>query len=423
MLRRLKIGGRVNMLIAVPLLALIAFAALGYIALQRSSVNGDEYKALKQAQDLRAATVPPPANLLGAWAEVNAIGVIAASAEGFTADGQDAIREHLRNIATAQQNFNTSMAYWSQQQLDQRVRIRLIDIGGDVGTKFFAAINSELKPAIDAKAPQRIIDVIGTLEWRFDLQQSGVQRALEFSNAEVASRETSTTDYVRNVVLYAGAAVLGLLVLTLLLSALVRRSIVRPIRQLAAQAKSVATKDLPEVVQTVQDLPADSAVPHLAAFDLGTHDELADLGAPQREGHVRDVGVLDPAQLGGEVGQRAVVADRAAHRNAKVDVAPRIAPDMQLVGLVTEGLVVQRLLDKQLDAGVFHRTGIDRHLVAHRPQQLVERRVQALGVQVPQRHIDRADRTDWRFAPLLADDHAGHQRRRQLSHLDGGRQH
>ena len=78
MLRRMKIGGRVNLLIAVPLLALIAFAALGYVALQNASVRGDEYKALKQAQDLRADTLPPPASLLEAWAEVNHIGVLAA---------------------------------------------------------------------------------------------------------------------------------------------------------------------------------------------------------------------------------------------------------------------------------------------------------------------------------------------------------
>ena len=64
MLRRLKIGGRVNMLIAVPLLALMAFAALGYVALERSSVRGAEYLALKEAQDLRASVAPPPASLL-----------------------------------------------------------------------------------------------------------------------------------------------------------------------------------------------------------------------------------------------------------------------------------------------------------------------------------------------------------------------
>lgn len=278
MLRRLKIGGRVNMLIAVPLLALVAFAALSFVALQRVSVRGDEYKALKQAQDLRAATAPPPASLLESWAIVNHIGILGATIDGFTEDGVAIINEELVNLDVAQARFEESIAYWSQQDLDSRVGMRLIQIGGDQGDKFFRQVNEELKPAILAKAPQNVIKVIKSMEWRYDLQQTGVMRALEWSQPEVVARENSTDDYVGNVILFAGLATLALLVLTLLLSGMVRRSIIRPIRRLAAQAKSVATKDLPDVVQTVQDLPPDSPVPHLATFDVGTRDELADLG-------------------------------------------------------------------------------------------------------------------------------------------------
>ncbi|MEQ1703180.1 MAG: HAMP domain-containing protein, partial [Ilumatobacteraceae bacterium] len=267
------------MLIAVPLLALIAFAALGYIALQRASVRGDEYKALKQAQDLRASVAPPPASLLEAWAQVNHIGVLAASPGGFSEDGLAEIRSHFDIINQSQVQFETSAAYWSNQNLDKRVEIRLLEMGGDVGRKFFKQVNDELKPAVDSGDAQRVLAVIRSMEWRYDLQQTGVDRALEFTQPEIAAREDSTDTYVGQVILFAGAATLGLLVLTLLLSFLVRRSIVRPIRRLAEQAKSVATKDLPEVVQTVQDLPADAAVPHLATFDVGTRDELAELGA------------------------------------------------------------------------------------------------------------------------------------------------
>ena len=100
MLRRMKIGGRLNLLIMVPLLALIASAAVGYLALQRSSVRGDEYKALKMAQDLKADTAPPPANLLEAWANVNQVAVIA-SADGWTADSHAEIDEHMAVIEAA----------------------------------------------------------------------------------------------------------------------------------------------------------------------------------------------------------------------------------------------------------------------------------------------------------------------------------
>ncbi len=46
MLRRLRIGGRFNLLITVQLLALLAFASIGYLALQLSDVNETEQRVI-----------------------------------------------------------------------------------------------------------------------------------------------------------------------------------------------------------------------------------------------------------------------------------------------------------------------------------------------------------------------------------------
>ncbi|MCE9623652.1 MAG: HAMP domain-containing protein [Actinomycetia bacterium] len=268
-----------NTLIAVPLLALIAFAAVGYFALQRSSVRGDEYKALKQAQDLRADVLPPPASLLEAWATVNHIGVIAASADGFSPDNVAEIDGELAALASSQVQFEASMAYWSQQGLDERVDIRLIQIGGRTGTRFFQVIEDELKPAVAAQDVQGVIEVVRSMEWRFELQQTGVDRANVWAEREVRAREVSTSNYVDQIVVYAGAGAAVILLLTLLLSVFVRRSIVSPIRLLASRAKSVASNELPAAVQYAQQLAPDAPAPHLAPFDIGTRDELAELGA------------------------------------------------------------------------------------------------------------------------------------------------
>lgn len=279
MLRRMKIGGRVNLLIAVPLLALIACAAIGYVALQNASVRGDEYRSLKLAQDLRADTLPPPASLLGAWSEVNVVGVLAASPDGFTPDVQAEIATHLRAIEVARADFEASMEHWAAQNLDQRVRIRFIDMGGAAGAKFFDAVDDELRPAIASGDAQQVLATIRGLEWRYDLQQSGVQRALDWAEREVAAREASTDDYVSRVMLFAGAGVALLVLITLLLSVRVRRLIVRPIRALAAQAKQVASTDLPAAVAAVHDLPADADAPRLAPFEVDTDDEISELAA------------------------------------------------------------------------------------------------------------------------------------------------
>ena len=106
-----------------------------------------------------------------------------------------------------------------------------------------------------------------------------MQRALDFADPEVIAREDSTDEYVKNFILYAGAATAVLLFLTFLLAFVVRRSIVRPIRRLAEQAKAVANKELPQAVLAMQDPSATGDTPHLAAFDMDTRDELAELGA------------------------------------------------------------------------------------------------------------------------------------------------
>ena len=267
------------MLIAVPLLALIVFAALGYMALQRASVRGDEYKALKQAQDLRADVVPPPASLLESWATVNHIGVVVASAEGFSADNLAEIEDDFATLASAQAQFEASMTYWSQQGLDSRVDTRLIQIGGFTGTRFFQVVEEELKPAVADQDVQQVIDVVRSMEWRFDLQQTGVDRAIVWAEAEVRTRELTTSNFVDEMIIYGGAGAAVILLLTLLLSVFVRRSIVSPIRLLAARAKAVANHELPAAVQQVQQLPADAPVPRLAAFSIDSRDELAELGA------------------------------------------------------------------------------------------------------------------------------------------------
>ena len=278
MLRRMKIGGRVNVLIAVPLLALIAFAGVGYWALQQASVRGAEYKSLKMAQELRADTLPPPASLLQAWAEVNQIGVLASSPSGFNSTVHAQIDVHFRTIAKAEHDFNDSMDFWSHQLLDKHVDDSLLGAGRDAGTAFFTVINTNLKDAVAKENPAGVLAAIQDLEWRYSLQQGGVQTALNWAENEVAFREARTNDLLDKVTLLVGGGAALLFLFTLLLSVRVRRMIVRPIRALAAHAKTVAAHDLPEVVQSLHDLPAGAEVPRLPDFQVSSsRDELSEL--------------------------------------------------------------------------------------------------------------------------------------------------
>ena len=120
MLRRLKIGTRVNLLIAVPLVALLALTVVSYVSLQRASVRGDEYKELKTAEGLRSAIVPPSANLLRAWAAVNQLSVLVSSPVNDRTNLE--IIDALTDLKSARTDYETTVADWRARPLDSTVR-------------------------------------------------------------------------------------------------------------------------------------------------------------------------------------------------------------------------------------------------------------------------------------------------------------
>ncbi len=276
MLRRLKIGTRVNLLIAVPLIALLALTAVSYIALQRASVRGDEYQQLKAAEALRSDIVPPPASLLEAWADVNHLAVLVASpvSDRTNIEIDDSLT-HLRDTRT---KYMTAIAYWRAQPMEPAAKASF-QSGAQTGEAFFAKVDNVLMPAMVTRDPATVISAVRSLEDSFKVEQVFIGASLTLVDREVSQREASVDNFVNKVVLVISAAVLTLLLLCLVVAFFVRRSIVRPILALSKQARRVATSDLPDAVHQIQSLPADAPMPTVEPFRIETHDELADLGA------------------------------------------------------------------------------------------------------------------------------------------------
>jgi len=276
MLRRLKIGTRVNLLIAVPLIALLALTAVSYVSLQRASVRGDEYKELKTAESLRSAIVPPTANLLRAWAGVNQLSVLVSSPVNDRTNLE--IIDALTDLKAARTDYETAVADWRARPLDPTIK-SAFEKSADAGNAFFAKVDSLLLPAVDARQPPETIAAVHSLGESYAVQQSLIARALDLVQDQVAAKEKSTDRFVGNVGVLLAGAVGALLLIVLITAFLVRRSIVRPILALSNRARKVADTDLPTAVHLMQTQAPDAPMPTVEAFSTGTHDELADLSA------------------------------------------------------------------------------------------------------------------------------------------------
>ncbi|MEO6125536.1 MAG: ATP-binding protein [Ilumatobacteraceae bacterium] len=284
MLRKLKIGTRVNVLIAVPLAALIVLAAVSFVSLQRSSVRGQEYKDLKLAQDLRTDLVPPRANLIAAWSSVSKIGVLVASPATSRTTAE--IQAELQKLDVARADYFAAVDFWRTQNLpaDQR---DAFEGGAASGSVFFDKVDSLLLSSMGGDRDVSIVlNAVRAIEYDYNIQQIYVGQSLELVQEEVAGREQSTNDFVGSVQLLIIAAVAALMLLLLVIAFFVRRSIVRPILALSAQARQAATTDLPEAVRQIQSMPADAPRPSIEMFHTSSDpngrqgkDELADLSA------------------------------------------------------------------------------------------------------------------------------------------------
>jgi signal transduction histidine kinase len=274
MLRKLKIGTRVNVLITVPLVALIALAAVSFVSLQRSSVRGDEYKQLQVAEDLRTDLVPPRANLIAAWSSVAKIGVLVASP--VTSRTTAEIQTELQKLDAARADYFAAVDYWRQQPLpaDQKAAF---EGGAASGEVFFDKVDSLLMSAMAEKDVSITLSAVRAIEYDYNIQQIYIGQSLDLVEQEVATREQSTDDFVGTVQLLILGAVGVLLLVLLIVAWFVRRSIVNPILALSAQARKAATTDLPEAVRQIQSMPADAPMPTIQKFHTETRDELADL--------------------------------------------------------------------------------------------------------------------------------------------------
>ncbi|HRE03412.1 MAG TPA: ATP-binding protein, partial [Ilumatobacteraceae bacterium] len=268
-----------NVLIAVPLVALVLLAAVGFTSLQRASVRGDEYQQLKVAQDLSQDLVAPRANLIAAWSSVAKIGVLVASVQTTRTRGE--IRSELENLDKARTAYFAAVDYWRGQDLPD-IQRKAFENSAKSGENFFDKVDSLIVPKMQAEGdpdPSVVLSAVRAIEYDYTIQQVFLSELQRDVVADVNAREQSTDRFVGIVQLLIIGAVAALLLIVLVVAFAVRRSIVAPILALTDQARRAADHELPEAVRQIQNQPADLPLPEVAAFHTETRDELADLGS------------------------------------------------------------------------------------------------------------------------------------------------
>ncbi|MGE5131651.1 MAG: nitrate- and nitrite sensing domain-containing protein [Gemmatimonadota bacterium] len=125
-----------------------------------------------------------------------------------------------------------------------------------------------------AHDPTTADDWYGAMTNELNYQMGGVERSLA---ASVVSRTSVLRNQAVATTIGVGAAVVVFLALALLFTALVARSMVRPLRRLRAGALEVAGVRLPETVRRMSESDGESASSEVEPIDVDSRDEIGEV--------------------------------------------------------------------------------------------------------------------------------------------------
>ncbi len=245
MFRNLKIRSRMAIVVLVPLLALAIVALVGVRALNAVQVGGATYDEIVESQNLVADVLPPPAFLLDAHLSAQELAGASDPAE---------IQQRISELSQQKTVYYQRLDVWKAAlaEADEQDVLNELIAAYAAGDVFWKVVDERLIPAVQA-GDSVAADEIDSNEVNlaFERHKSFIRTVVELGEARRVRLENSAADQVRSEKMLALGAIIGLGLLSLVLTALLARSITRPIGRLAAAAES-AERDLPGVVAQVQ---------------------------------------------------------------------------------------------------------------------------------------------------------------------------
>ncbi len=261
MLSRLRIRTRLALVMAVPLVAVVGVAVLSYRTMEAVKVQGPSYDEVVKTQELVQDVVAPPEFLVESYLVVRQLATETDPAEVAV------LTEQLEQLHAT---YDERHEYW-QDKLDDEppLRFALLSDSYAPAQEFWQIVDEQFLPAIeDGDRGEALRLSEGPLKGAYERHRDAVGRVVRLATERQAQVEAETAELVdwRTDLLIAFVALVA--VLAVGMTALVVRSIRKPLRALE--------HDLPRVAEELETLDLTEESPALDLTVPKGHDELSE---------------------------------------------------------------------------------------------------------------------------------------------------
>ena len=276
MLRRFSIRTKLLLVVAAPLAAIGVLVALALPTFQSVKVGGSQYSRLANTKDLIADILPPPGFLVEAHLTVTELALLASNPDGAT--GVTARAAIVAELQTLMQGYDASHEFWDKRLTDSALRNAMLEQAYRPAREYMRVVREAFLPALAAGRDDEAVQIARVeLDSLFDEHRVAIAATAALAGTQNTQTEAEVSSFVSERFTILGVAALLAISFTAVLGVIVSRAINRPVRRLTEAAMFASSEGLPQLVNELQDAPADAELPTPARFESGTEDELSNL--------------------------------------------------------------------------------------------------------------------------------------------------
>ncbi len=233
-LRRLKVGQRLRLLIVIFSIGLLAYGVWSFQTLNALKVGGPLYLRIEQSQNLVSDVLPPPMYVIESYLVCLQI---TTAVDGMN---QGALIDRLRQL---RKDYEQRHEAWRQAHLDDELATALLAQSYKPAIAFYDTAFNAFLPALYLNDRAGMSKALVQMTRAYEAHRAAIDQVVILAKQSAERDEARAHAQIEYATVLQFGILVGSLALAVLVSALIRLSIVRPLRSAVSIARQVAAGD------------------------------------------------------------------------------------------------------------------------------------------------------------------------------------
>lgn len=242
MLKKLKVGYKLLLLIAIFVLGFLMLGAFSGKVITDIKINGAMYKEIIMGEDLVSDILPPPEYIVESHLTTLQL---------LNEDNKNKIDEEIQYEKNLEKDYNTRHQVWVKSLPKGTMRKVMVEDSYNYAKEYFDVFNNEFVPYIKSGNKQKAELILDDkLEMLYTKHRSAINEVVKLANNQNSSIEQSASSKIKSDLAMLVLMIALIVIIVIILCFLIMRNITAPLIFLKDHIQKIAngdfSSDIPE---------------------------------------------------------------------------------------------------------------------------------------------------------------------------------